>query len=221
MSELLKQLAYCIERGKSTKDSPYPPNLKDQDGSSEITQQLINDGVPPNDILKLGLMVGMGNIGDKFGRGEAYIPELLIAAKAMNASMDHLKPFFEKGEIQRRGTMILGTVTGDLHDIGKNLVRMVLEGDGWKVVDLGTDVGSDKFIKALDENSEANVALSALLTTTMINMKSIANDIKSKYPNTKVFIGGAPVSKEYNDSIGTDGYFADPHSLSKYLVENI
>ena len=217
MSELLKELAYCIERGKATKESPYPPDLKEKDGASEITQQLLENGTPPDDILKLGLMVGMGNIGDKFGRGEAYIPELLIAAKTMNASMDHLKPFFEKGDIQRMGTMILGTVTGDLHDIGKNLVRMVLEGDGWKVVDLGTDVGADKFLKALDENPEANICMSALLTTTMINMESITKDIKSRYPDTKVFIGGAPVTQSFNDSIGSDGYFPDPHSLTNHL----
>jgi len=221
MSELLKQLAICVEKGKATKDSPYPPDLKDQDGTSEITIQLLENGCTPNEILKEGLMVGMQTIGDRFSAGKAYIPELLIAAKAMNASMEHLKPYFDNGDVKHKGTMIIGTVTGDLHDIGKNLVRMVLEGDGWKVIDLGTDVDSEKYIAALEENPGAGVGMSALLTTTMINMKTIASDIKEKYPNTKIYIGGAPVTSEYNDSIGCDGYFVDPYGLAKHLSQGL
>ncbi len=221
MNDLLKQLSYSIERGKATKSTPYPTDLKDQDGASEITQQLLANGVTPNEILKKGMMIGMQNIGIKFSEGKAYIPELLIAAKAMNASMDHLKPYFDKGDVKHKGTIILGTVAGDLHDIGKNLVRMVLEGDGWKIVDLGVDVDDSKFLGALEENKNAQICMSALLTTTMINMDSFVKNIKAKYPDTNIFIGGAPVTSEYSNQIGADGYFPDPYGLAKYLSNNL
>jgi 5-methyltetrahydrofolate--homocysteine methyltransferase len=217
MDQLLKQLALCIERGKAQKDLPYPPDMQGQDGASEITQQLIEAGVSPNDILQKGLMIGMSVIGDRFGKGEAFIPELLISAKAMNAAMEHLKPFFESGEAKHKGTVIVGTVAGDLHDIGKNIVRMVLEGDGWKVIDLGVDVTSDKFLAALKENLGAIVGMSALLTTTMVNMESTVQILKDEVPGTKVFVGGAPLSQKFNEKIGADGYFADPHSFAQFL----
>jgi methanogenic corrinoid protein MtbC1 len=218
MEELLKQLAYCIERGKADKNAPYPPDMKDQDGASELTKQLLDGGVSANDILKKALMVGMNVIGDKFGQGKAFIPELLISAKAMNAAMVHLKPFFESGEAEHRGTFIIGTVAGDLHDIGKNIVRMVLEGDGWNVIDLGVDVNADKFLGALDEHPKAWVGMSALLTTTMVNMEGNVKAIKAKHPETKIFVGGAPLSKEFSDKIKADGYFPDPHSFAKHLA---
>ena len=218
MEELLKQLAVCIERGKAEKNSPYPPDMKEQDGASEIAKQLLDGGVPANDILKKALMIGMNKIGQKFGEGKAFIPELLIAAKAMNAAMVHLKPYFESGEAQHRGKFIIGTVAGDLHDIGKNIVRMVLEGDGWNVIDLGVDVTKEKFLDALKENPDANVGMSALLTTTMVNMEASVKAIKDSYPAAKVFVGGAPLSQEFNDKIGADGYFPDPHSFAKSLT---
>lgn len=218
MDALLKQLAVCIERGKAEKNLPYPPDMQGQDGASEITQQLLEKGVSANDILKKGLMVGMNVIGDKFGRGEAFIPELLIAAKAMNAAMVHLKPFFESGEAEHRGTVIIGTVAGDLHDIGKNIVRMVLEGDGWKVIDLGVDVSADKFLAALKENPGALVGMSALLTTTMVNMESSVKVLKDAVPGTRVFVGGAPLSAKFSEKIGADGYFPDPHSFAKHIA---
>lgn len=218
MDELFKQLAHCIERGKADKASAYPPDMKEQDGASEITAQLLEQGATANQILKQGLMVGMNVIGDRFSQGKAFIPDLLIAAKAMNAAMVHLKPFFESGEAEHRGTIIVGTVAGDLHDIGKNIVRMVLEGDGWKVIDLGVDVNTEKFLSALDEHPDAYVGMSALLTTTMINMEASVKAIKDKNKDTKVFVGGAPLSKEFNDKIGADGYFADPHTFAKHIA---
>jgi methanogenic corrinoid protein MtbC1 len=217
MDSLLKQLAICVERGKAEKNLPYPPDMQGQDGASEITQQLLEKGASANDILKGGLMVGMNVVGDRFGRGEAFIPELLIAAKAMNAAMVHLKPYFESGEAEHRGTVIVGTVAGDLHDIGKNIVRMVLEGDGWKVIDLGVDVTADKFLTALKENPGAFVGMSALLTTTMVNMESSVKTLKDAVPGTRVFVGGAPLSTKFSEKIGADGYFADPHSFAKFL----
>ncbi len=218
MEELYKKLIVCIESGKTDKDAVYPPDLKGQDGAFEITKKLLDAGVSANDILKNALMVGMNNIGQKFGEGKAFIPELLIAAKAMNAAMVHLKPFFESGEAQHQGTFILGTVAGDLHDIGKNIVRMVLEGAGWKVIDLGVDVSVEKFMDSLNENSNAMVGMSALLTTTMVNMESYVQKIKESYPGTRIFIGGAPLSTDFNNKIGADGYFPDPQSFVNHIA---
>lgn len=217
MEQLLQQLAICIEKGKVDINSAYPPDMKGQVGASELAKQLLDAGVPASDVLKKALMVGMNSIGEKFGEGLAFIPELLIAAKAMNAAMVHLKPYFESGEAEHKGTFIIGTVAGDLHDIGKNIVRMVLEGGGWKVIDLGVDVSADQFLKTLAENKNALVGMSALLTTTMINMGDYVAKIKQSYPDTRVFVGGAPLSKKFSDKIGADGYFPDPQSFVKYL----
>ena len=219
MDDILSKLAVCIERGKADKNSPYPPDMKDQDGASELTKQALESSISANDILQKGLMVGMHNIGEKFSKGEAFIPELLISARAMNAAMEHLKPYFESGEAKHKGTFVIGTVAGDLHDIGKNIVRMVLEGDGWKVVDLGVDTSTEKFVKAVGENPNSYVGLSALLTTTMVNMEDTVKQIKAKYPLTKIFVGGAPVSHEFSKKINADGYFPDPHSLVKHLAK--
>ncbi|MDP8240790.1 MAG: cobalamin-dependent protein [Candidatus Hatepunaea meridiana] len=191
--------------------------MKGQDGAAEITRQLLEAGVSADDVLRKALMVGMNNIGDKFGRGEAFIPELLIAARAMNASMEHLKPYFDSGEVQHKGSIILGTVAGDLHDIGKNIVRMVLEGDGWKAIDLGSNVPTEKFTDALKEHPCSIVGISALLTTTMVNMEATVREIKEEIPNTRVFIGGAPLTQAFSDKINADGYFPDPHSFAKYI----
>jgi len=218
MDDLLKQLALCIERGKASKEAPYPPDMKGQDGASELTQQALAASISPNDILHKALMVGMNNIGEKFSRGEAFIPELLISAKAMKAAMEHLKPYFDSGVAQHKGTIVLGTVAGDLHDIGKNIVRMVLEGAGWQVIDLGVDASTEKFVQAVDQDPTRIVGLSALLTTTMVNMEDTVKQIKQKYPQAQIYIGGAPVSKEFNDKIGADGYFPDPHSFAKHLA---
>ncbi len=191
--------------------------MKGREGASEITNRLLRAGVPVNDILQKALVAGMNRIGEKFGQGIAFIPELLIAAKAMKASMEHLKPYFESGEAEHKGTVIMGTVVGDLHDIGKNIVCMVLEGDGWNVIDLGSNVPAERFVDALKDNPGSTVGMSALLTTTMMNMESSVGKIKEEVPGAKIFIGGAPLSKEFNDKIDGDGYFPDPHSLAKHL----
>jgi methanogenic corrinoid protein MtbC1 len=131
--------------------------------------------------------------------------------------MLQLKPFFSSGDIKTRGTFIIGTVKGDLHDIGKNLVAMMVEGGGWSIVDLGVDVGSDRFIEALKNNPGAVVGLSALLTTTMVNMKEIVSNIREQIPGTKILIGGAPVNDEYCIKIGADFYAPDPQKAVEYL----
>ena len=217
MEALLKQLAACIERGKVDVDSPYPPEMAGQEGATELTRRALAEGCPPQELLRGGLMAGMGAVGDRFEEGEAFIPDLLIAARAMTAAMELLKPHFDSGEIEYRGKVILGTVAGDLHDIGKNIVRMVLEGDGWQVTDLGVDVDTEQFLAALEENPGSVVGLSALLTTTMVNMEKTAATIRERFPGTPVFVGGAPLSEEFSARIGADGFFPDPQKFAKHL----
>lgn len=218
MDSTLQKLALAVQRGKVDANAAYPPDLKGEEGAYELTEQLLRQGAKADDILARGLMPGMKVIGDRFAEGKAFIPDLLIAAKAMNTAMDLLKPYFESGQARLKGTIILGTVRGDMHDIGKNLLKMVLKGDGWEVIDLGTDSDTDSFLQALAENPGSMVGLSALLTTTMLNMKPITAAIKEKYPQTKVFVGGAPLTETFSESIGADGYFRDPRSFINYLT---
>ena len=215
--DLIKQLAVCVARGKVDKNFPFPPDMKGLDGASELTELLLQTGESANYILRNGLMIGMNAVGEKFASGQAFIPELLVAAKAMNAAMMHLKPYFDSGEAKHRGSVVIGTVQGDLHDIGKNIVGMVLKGDGWNVIDLGSNVSADQFIEVMEANHVKIAAISALLTTTMLNMETVVREIKSAISDSVVFVGGAPLSKEFNDKIGADGYFPDPHSFAKHL----
>ena len=219
MNEILNKLAQCVEFGKINKTSPHPPNMKDQDGADELAKRALEEGVKPDEILENALIPAMANVGNKFSKKEIYVPQMLMSAKAMNSAMMHLKPFFQSGETKRKGKVIIGTVSGDLHDIGKNLVAMMIEGGGWEVIDLGVDVGADKFMMTLDENPDAIIGLSALLTTTMENMKKIVTVIKEKYSATKILIGGAPVTKEYCEKIGADFYSPDPQGAVNYLKQ--
>ncbi len=215
--ELFENIAVCVTRGKVNQASAYPPDLRGQDGVFELVRDALANGVAPSDILTKGLMVGMNEIGQKFSRNEAFVPDLLMAAKAMTAGMDQLKPAFESGEAQHRGVFVVGTVKGDLHDIGKNLVRMMMEGAGYKVIDRGVDVAPEKFVAAVQENPGCIVGLSALLTTTMINMETITKAVKEVAPATVVAVGGAPLTQEFCDKIGADAYSADPQGLIEWL----
>lgn len=217
MNELLSKLSECIEFGKINMASPYPPNMKGQDGADEITRKALEEGVNPQDILTLGLMPGMERIGVKFRENKVFVPQVLMSAKAMSTAMLHLKPHFLSGAAKQKGTFIIGTVLGDLHDIGKNLVGMMVEGNGYKVIDLGTDVSSEKFIAAAKENPDAVIGLSALLTTTMVNMEKITKEIKDTVPGTLVTIGGAPVNNDFCSKIGADHYSPDPQGVVEYL----
>jgi methanogenic corrinoid protein MtbC1 len=217
MENILERLAYCVENGKINKTSPYPPSMKDQDGADELARQALDEGIRPDEILENALIVAMANVGNRFSRKEIYVPQMLMAAKAMNSAMAHLKPFFQSGETKRKGKFIIGTVSGDLHDIGKNLVAMMIEGGGWEVIDLGVDVGAEKFLKALDDNPGALIGLSALLTTTMENMKKIVSAVKEKHPDSKILVGGAPVTMDYCSKIGADFYSPDPQGAVNYL----
>lgn len=217
MQELFEQIAHCIEFGKVNKVSPYPPDMKDQDGADELAKQALDAGAEAGDILTKGLMVGMEKVGVKFRENKIFVPQVLMSAKAMHAAMVHLKPYFASGAAERKGVFILGTVEGDLHDIGKNLVSMMIEGNGYEVIDLGTDVCADKFISASEEHPGAVIGLSALLTTTMGNMEKIVGKLKEKDPELKVCIGGAPVNESFCKQINADFYSPDPQGLVEYL----
>jgi methanogenic corrinoid protein MtbC1 len=217
MSELIGRIAECVERGKVNQASPFPPAMKGQPGADELTKQAVEQGVDAQEILSKALIVGMQNIGIKFRENKVFVPEVLMAAKAMNEAMAHLKPFFLSGAIKQKGTFVVGTVQGDLHDIGKNLVSMIVEGGGFKVVDLGVDVPAEKFMKAVEENPGCAVGLSALLTTTMVNMEKTVKTIKGKIPSTRILVGGAPLTQEFCDKIGADCYSPDPQGAVDYL----
>jgi len=217
MNNLIERLAYCIEYGKINKASPYPPEMKGEDGADELTKQALNERIAPQDILSKGFEVGMDRIGKKFAENKVFVPQLLMSAKAMTTAMLHLKPFFQAGDVKRKGIFVIGTIKGDLHDIGKNLVAMMIEGNGWEVIDLGVDVGIDKIMEQLDQNPGAAVGMSALLTTTMVNMESAVKEIKEKYPDTKIMVGGAPLTMDYCNKIGADFYSPDPQGAVEYL----
>jgi 5-methyltetrahydrofolate--homocysteine methyltransferase len=219
MEAILEQIALCIEYGKVNKDAPYPPQMKGEDGADELTRKALDQGIKAESILKDALVVGMDRVGQKFSEKKIFIPQMLMSAKAMNAATEHLKPFFTSGEVKRKGKIIIATVQGDLHDIGKNLVKMTIEGAGWEVIDLGVDVKPDKILDVLKDNPEALIGLSALLTTTMQNMQTTVQSVKEKYPNNKVLIGGAPVNDDFRQKIGADFYSPDPQGAVKYLNE--
>ena len=209
-SELLEKLSECVEFGKINLASPYPPQMKGQPGADEITKEALESGVTPTEILNDALILAMNKVGQKFTENKIFVPQMLLSAKAMGASMVHLKPFFANGSVQRKGVFILGTVFGDLHDIGKNLFGMMVEGAGWEVIDLGIDVKTEKFVEAVQQHPTAVVGISALLTTTMVNMKPVIDAIKAASPSTKVIVGGAPLSADFATTIGADGYGKNP-----------
>lgn len=217
MGNILEKLLNAVEVGKVDQKSPYPPQLKGEDGSRELTLKAIESGISPQEILEVALIPAMASVGKKFSENKIFVPQMLMSAKAMGASMIQLKPYFASGEIKTRGTFIIGTVKGDLHDIGKNLVGMMVEGSGWSIVDLGVDVGSDRFIEALKEHPGAVVGLSALLTTTMINMGEIVTSIREQFPGTRILVGGAPVNDSFCQKIGADFYAPDPQRAVEYL----
>jgi len=179
-----------------------------------LVKEALDEGQDVSKILNEGLVAGMSVVGKKFKKNEFYVPEVLIAARAMKAGMQLLNPILLEKNIKGVGTMVLGTVRGDLHDIGKNLVGMMLEGAGFEVIDLGVDVPSEKFIQAAKENNASLVGLSALLTTTMLAMKDVTQAVEKEglKGKVRVMIGGAPITQDYADEIGADGYAPDAAS---------
>jgi methanogenic corrinoid protein MtbC1 len=215
--ELLEQLSNCIEFGKINQASPYPPDMKGQEGADELAQKALDQGIGANDILQKGLVPGMEKVGVKFRENKVFVPQVLMSAKAMNAAMVHLKPYFQSGEVIRKGKFVIGTVAGDLHDIGKNLVSMMIEGAGWEVIDLGVDVSTEKLMETIKSHPGCVIGLSALLTTTMNNMATTVKKIKEELPNQVILVGGAPLTDDFRKQIGADFYSPDPQGAVEYL----
>ena len=183
---------------------------------SQLVTQALEEGVAPADILNDGLLVGMNAVGEKFQKNEVFVPEVLFAARAMNAGSTVLKPYLAESGVEPLGRVCVGTVEGDLHDIGKNLVKMMLEGKGIEVIDLGIDVSAEKFVTTAIEQNCGVICCSALLTTTMGEMKNVVELCKEKgiRDQVKIMVGGAPVTQSFCDSIGADCYTADAASAS-------
>lgn len=217
---VIEQIKYCIEHGKVNLAAPYPPEMKGKPGADELTAEALKEGLSPARLLNEALLPAMENVGQLFAEQKIFVPQMLISAKAMDQAMNHLKPYFQSGEIQKRGIMIIGTVAGDLHDIGKNLVSMMVEGSGWDVVDLGVDVKTEKFVEILDQHPDAVIGLSALLTTTMVHMEKTVEVLKAKSPETRILIGGAPLSQSFCDQIHADFCGKDPQMAVEYLSAN-
>jgi 5-methyltetrahydrofolate--homocysteine methyltransferase len=183
----------------------------------------LDAGVPVSEIINDGMIAAMGEVGRRFESGSYYIPEMLVAARAMQAGMNDVKPYLTETDIESSGKVVIGTVNGDLHDIGKNLVGVMLEGAGFEIVDLGTDVSPDVFVSAVQEQQPDIVALSALLTTTMPNIKVVIDALKAAgvREQVKVLVGGAPITASYAEQVGADAYAPDASravSVAKSLI---
>lgn len=206
--EVVEQICEALMKGRA-------PEVK------ALVDQALNDGVEPGVILNEGMLKGMGIIGEKFKKNEVYVPEVLIAARAMKMGMENLRPKLVDAGVEPLGTAVIGTVKGDLHDIGKNLVGMMLEGRGFNVVDAKIDVPPEKFIELAREHKAGIIGISALLTTTMTNMKMVVDAARSSGLDAKIMIGGAPVTQAFCEEIGADGYAPDAASaadLAKQLI---
>ena len=177
-----------------------------------LVDQALGAKLPAAKILNEGLIPGMERLGEMFKNNEVFIPEVLVAARAMNAGLAKLEPFLIRDKVQPKGVVVIGTVKGDLHDIGKNLVAMMLRGNGFKIVDMGIDVSPERFVEAARANQASVVACSALLTTTMVQMKNIVDAVEASGLKIPVVIGGAPVTKDYAAQIRAHGYAPDAAS---------
>lgn len=179
-----------------------------------ITKQALDEGVEADRIISDYMITGMTEIGRRFEAGKAFVPDLLMAARAMKGSLEILKPYLEEGQSKRAGKVIIGTVKGDLHDIGKNLVASMLEGSGFEVINVGVDISAEKFVNYVKEHNPDIVCLSALLTTTMESMREVIDALKNEglRDKVKIMIGGAPVSSKYAEEIGADGYSDNANS---------
>ena len=208
MSQILAEINENLQAGKAK-------------AVAELVTKALADGVAPKDILEEGMLSAMSVIGDKFQVNEIYVPEVLIAARAMNKGMEILKPVLISEGVKAKGTGVIGTVKGDLHDIGKNLVKMMMEGKGIEMIDLGVDVSPEQYVAAAKEHNAQIICLSALLTTTMGEMKNVVDAVKAEglEGKIKVMIGGAPVTQAYCDQIGADAYTPDAASAANAAME--
>ena len=203
--------------GKAHARMDIPPGTVGQPGVAEWIEQGIAAGIAADVLLRDGLMPGMKIVGQEFAANRIFIPEVLIASRAMKAGFGVLKTALTAHPLPARGVFVIGTVQGDLHDIGKNLVGIILEGAGWQVVDLGTDCPPDRFIEAIQRHDASAVGLSALLTTTMMGMGQAVAALRDHRPETVILVGGAPVTQDFARQIGADGYGADPAAAAVLL----
>ncbi len=221
MEDLLKKLTLCIERGKVDAAAAFPSDMIGESGADELTKEAIAQGFNAEEILNKALFKGMQTVGVRFRDNVIFVPEVLMAAKAMNTAMTHLVPFFKQGIINQKGTFVIGAAAGDMHDMGKSLVTMIVEGGGWNIIDLGTNVSTQKFLETIAENPGCAVGISALLTTTMVNMQKTVKEIKDNYPDINVLIGGAPVTQTFCEAIGADFYSPEPHGALDFLNQSV
>ena len=207
MSYNLEELSQALQKGRV-------PAVKEQ------IQKALEAGVDPQEILQEGLLAGMGVIGEKFKQNKVYIPEVMLAARAMNTGLELLKPLLAGQAAQEKGTVVIGTVKGDRHDIGKNLCKMMLEGKGLKVIDLGVDVPASKYLDAAQQHGAAVICCSALLTTTMGEMRTVVQLVQQSplAGKVRVMVGGAPVSQAFCDEIGADRYTADAATCAEVAL---
>lgn len=203
---ILTEMSEFLQKGKMA-------NVK------ELVQKALDEGIGPKEILEEGLLSGMSVIGEKFKKNEVFVPEVLIAARAMNAGVTILKPYLVAEGVEKKGTVVIGTVKGDLHDIGKNIVKMMMEGKGINVVDLGVNVSPEQYIEAAKVNNANIICCSTLLTTTMPEIGNVVELVKKENLNVKVMIGGAPVTQEFCDNIGADAYTSDAASAADKALE--
>ncbi len=208
MSAILQEISQLLQKGK----------MKDV---AELTKKALDEGLAPLTILNEGLMPGMDVIGERFKNNDIFIPEVLIAARAMAAGTDVLRPLLVGEAAQNKGTVVIGTIKDDLHDIGKNLVRMMMESKGLNVIDLGNNVTPQKFVEEAIKHNAQIIACSALLTTTMVHMKDLVTQVKASElaDKVKIMIGGAPVNQAFADSIGADSYTADASAAADTAIE--
>lgn len=206
--ELLQEICENLQKGKAKI-------------VKELVQQAIDQGIPAKQILEEGLLSGMDVIGEKFKNNQVFVPEVLVAARAMSKGAELLKPLLADGENISTGKVCIGTVKGDLHDIGKNLVKMMMEGKGLEVVDLGTDVSAEDFVKTAIEQNCQIICCSALLTTTMPVMGEVVKEVEKAgvHDKVKVMVGGAPVTESFCEQIGADKYTSDAASAADAAVE--
>ncbi|MEA2077724.1 MAG: corrinoid protein [Candidatus Marinimicrobia bacterium] len=203
---ILESIKHCVVQGHIDATSKFPKDMEGQVGVRELTEQAIAEGVAVENILTQGLIPAMGIVGQRYEKNEIFVPEMLFSAKAMKSGLELIKPFLLEGSDLILGKVIVGTVQGDLHDIGKNLVCMMLEGAGFEIEDLGINIPAAKFLEAAKNNPEAIIGMSALLTVTMKNMKGVIELLRSNELDNKVFIGGAPVTPGFAEEIGAEGY---------------
>ncbi len=204
MPSILEEISKCLQQGRA-------PIIK------QTISRALDESLTATQILEDGLLSGMNIIGEKFKNNQVFIPEVMLAARAMNAGLEVLKPLLADAGVENKGTVVIGTVKGDLHDIGKNLVKMMMEGKGLKVIDLGVDVPAAKYISAAQEHDASIICCSALLTTTMNEMRTVVQLVKESplAGTVKVMIGGAPVTQAFCDAIGADRYTPDAVSAAE------